>query len=131
MRLRRFWFEFAPGSDVPAGLRLGCGVTAFDLDDARRMIRERVFRGDAPPAVKIVEDVDVSSLDPGHVLPNMFAPNTRGVWFPLGLGVTVASTTSSLLATGGAASRRRSSIRSGSKPPTAPVASTRSPDSTA
>jgi hypothetical protein len=82
--LRRFWFEFALSPDLPPGLRLGCGVTAFDLDDARRIVRERVFRAEAPPAVKIVEDVDVSSLDPGHVLPNMLPPNTRGVWFPLG-----------------------------------------------
>jgi len=63
---------------------VGCGVTAFDLDDARRIVRERVFLGNAAAVVKIVEDVDVSTLDPGHVLPNMMPPNTRGVWFPLG-----------------------------------------------
>jgi len=35
-----------------------------------------------PDAVKVTEDVDVSTLDAGHVLPNMYPPNERGVWFP-------------------------------------------------
>jgi hypothetical protein len=26
----------------------------------------------------------VSTLDKGHVLPNMAAPNERGIWYPLG-----------------------------------------------
>jgi hypothetical protein len=30
----------------------------------------------------VVEDVDVSQLDAGHVLPNMGDPTLRGVWFP-------------------------------------------------
>jgi hypothetical protein len=28
--------------------------------------------------------VDVSSLDPGHVPPNVGPPHVRGVWFPSG-----------------------------------------------
>jgi hypothetical protein len=34
-----------------------------------------------PQPARVVEDVDVSTLDAGHVLPNMRAPNERGVWF--------------------------------------------------
>lgn len=84
MTLRRFWFQFAARPGFPSSLRLGCGVTAFDLHDARRLLEERVFRGEAPPIASVTEDVDVSSLDPGHVLPNMLPPNHRGVWFPKG-----------------------------------------------
>lgn len=84
MSLRRFWFEFAPGPYLPSGLRRGCGVTAYDLDDARRILRECVFGGDDLPAATVLEDVDVSSLDPGHVRPNMLPPSNRGVWFPMG-----------------------------------------------
>ena len=84
MNLRRFWFEFLPGRDLPPGLQSGCGVTAFDGEDARQILRKRVFGGDDPPIARIVENVDVSSLDPGHVLPNLLPPNERGVWFPQG-----------------------------------------------
>ena len=40
---RRFWFKFAPFG-YPTPLNLGCSVTAHDLDDALRLIKERVFR---------------------------------------------------------------------------------------
>jgi hypothetical protein len=82
--LRRFWFEFSASADVPLGVRLGCGVAAYDSSDARRIVTERVFGGVEPSVVNVIEDVDVSRLDPGHVLPNMSSPNVRGVWFPLG-----------------------------------------------
>jgi hypothetical protein len=36
-----------------------------------------------PELVHAVPNVDVSTLDPGHVLPNMLPPNTRGVWYPI------------------------------------------------
>lgn len=32
----------------------------------------------------MIEDVDVSTLDPEHVLPNTGVPAARGIWFPLG-----------------------------------------------
>lgn len=85
--LRRFWFEFEFKEDeiAPGGLGYGCGVTAFDLSDAMSLLQARVFRERPIPQVRdLVEDVDVSTLDPGHVLPNMTPPNIRGVWFPLG-----------------------------------------------
>jgi hypothetical protein len=83
--LRRFWFEFQfPEGEGPFGTRAGCGVTAYDLEDARRLLRERVFHGELPPTQRVVEDVDVSTLDLGHVLPNMYAPTQRGIWFPMG-----------------------------------------------
>jgi hypothetical protein len=63
----------------------GCGVSAYDYDDALALVGKHVFPGVTPPdPVEVVEDVDVSQLDPGHVLPNMEAPVIRGVWFPQG-----------------------------------------------
>ena len=85
--LRRFWFifQFNANEAAPGGLGYGCGVTAFDLNDALALLRSRVFKkGTIPEIRELVEDVDVSTLDPGHVLPNMGPPNLRGVWFPLG-----------------------------------------------
>jgi hypothetical protein len=86
MSLRRFWFRFAvTAAALPPALRTGCGVTAYDYDDAVTLISTNVFGGAALPAVEdVTEDVDVSQLDPGHVLPNMLPPSTRGIWFPIG-----------------------------------------------
>jgi hypothetical protein len=32
--------------------------------------------------LEVVTDVDVQTLDEGHVIPTMDLPNVRGVWFP-------------------------------------------------
>jgi len=82
--MKRYWFEF-DGIDIPGGVRMGCGVTAFNQDDAINLMNERIFKSiPFPPIRKVVENVDVSTLDKGHVLPNMLPPNIRGIWFPLG-----------------------------------------------
>jgi len=87
MNLRRFWLEFdvSINDDHPIGVLVGCGVTAYDYEDAVRLIRERVFNGGELPTIrKAIEDVDLSALDADHVLVNMGIPSNRGVWFPLG-----------------------------------------------
>lgn len=71
--LRRFWFRTEKG--------LGIGVTAYSLDDAKYLIEETDFYLDKN-ILEIIEDVDVRSLDQGHVIPNMGPPNFRGIWFP-------------------------------------------------
>jgi len=48
------------------------------------IVRHRLFEGEDFRVTDIIEDVDVSTLDANHVLPNMAPPNLRGVWFPLG-----------------------------------------------
>lgn len=79
--LRRFWFEF---EDPPPTLGYGCGVTALSQSDAESLIQEQVLDGQPLPTVAdVVEDVDVTTLDEGHVRPNMYPPNERGVWFPM------------------------------------------------
>ena len=87
MTLRRFWLEFEGqlGDGFPAGVLLGCGVTARDYEDALDLVRVHVFEGDQlPPIKKVIEGVDISTLDKNHVVPNMSVPTTRGIWFPLG-----------------------------------------------
>jgi hypothetical protein len=87
MRLRRFWFEFDDAAFLraPSVLGLGCGVTAWTEHDALVLLQQRVFHEAPMPRIKgIIHDVDVSTLDAGHVLPNMLPPNRRGIWFPQG-----------------------------------------------
>jgi hypothetical protein len=82
--LRRYWIRFdGDVHELPAGSRLGFGVTAVDRGDAEHLIKEVVFGSRPMPApAEVVEDVDVRDLDPGHVVPNMGDPSVRGVWFP-------------------------------------------------
>lgn len=84
MTLRRFWIRFVahPSLKIP---RPGCGVTAYNVEDALSILRATVFEGGTLPAVAtIIEDVDISTLDQKHVIPNMEAPVWRGVWYPRG-----------------------------------------------
>jgi hypothetical protein len=89
--LRRYWITFdgseAQDRDLLARhfVSLGCGVTAWDEADARRLVSERVFEGGPlPPIHSVTADVDISTLDASHVRPNTGVPVWRGVWFPLG-----------------------------------------------
>jgi len=87
MQLHRYWlvFEVSDLDSHPVGTHLGCGITAHSLDDALILAREEVWRGKILPQLsQAVEDVDVSALDSGHVLPNMGDVTRRGVWYPLG-----------------------------------------------
>ena len=87
MKLRRYWIKFQTEPDH-SGLswtRLGYGVTAYDYNDALQIIRWHVFDNEPlPPVASVIEDVDVSTLDAGHIVPNMHPPNWRGIWFPMG-----------------------------------------------
>ena len=82
--LHRYWVQFESCSDEPpTSLRLGCGVTAVDRHDAEALLREQVFEGGRlPTIIEFIDDVDVQTLDSGHVRPSMGDPSTRGVWFP-------------------------------------------------
>jgi hypothetical protein len=83
-QLTRYWIEFEnTGDQMPLGIRLGVGVTGLGREDALDLVRDRVFDGRLPTIQKMIEAVDVSTLDPGHVLPNMGSPADRGIWFPL------------------------------------------------
>jgi hypothetical protein len=86
----RFWFELNLSIDIlhPPGTLLGCGITAYDLNDALNILNTNVFKGfDAPKIKNIKEGVDIRSLDQAHVIPNIGVVSRRGVWFPLGYDV--------------------------------------------
>lgn len=82
--LRRYWVKFQH-TPAPSALALGVGVSAFGKEDALALIGERVFvEHELPPILEMIEDVDVRTLDEGHVIPNMGVVARRGIWFPLG-----------------------------------------------
>jgi hypothetical protein len=59
------------------------GVTAYSEADALEILRYLVFPTTGLPEVaEVVADVDVRSLDQGHVIPNMHPPNWHGIWYP-------------------------------------------------
>jgi hypothetical protein len=61
--LTRYCFELVRGGQATA-LGLGCGITAYNLDDARRMLRQEIFPLYGYRAVALViEGVEVASLD--------------------------------------------------------------------
>jgi len=87
MKLHRYWFKFALtlSDPHPPGTLLGCGVTAYSQEDAVALVVEKVFTKIPLPAIESVqEDVDISTLDAGHVRPNMGNVLKRGIWFPIG-----------------------------------------------
>ena len=81
--LKRFWIKFYPSP--LSRVNLGCGVTAYDYSDALKLLGERIFAGSQTPKIaEVIEDVDISTLDQNHVIPNMEVPAARGIWFPKG-----------------------------------------------
>lgn len=88
--LRRYWIEFdkSPATILPAGFLLGCGVAARSREEALEIVQTNAFKNRPfPPLRKISEDVDVSTLDANHVLPNMSLCAAPGIWFPPGYRV--------------------------------------------
>lgn len=87
MRLIRYWFEFERESafDLPPGIAIGCGVTAYSFEDALNMVRDKVFRNNVLPVInRQVEGIDIATLDQGHVIPNISDVRRRVIWFPIG-----------------------------------------------
>lgn len=88
VKLIRYWFEFEYEhySELPMGLALGCGITALTYEDAIALLKEKIFLDKPITAFKkLIENVDVSTLEANHVLPNLGAPTTaRGIWYPAG-----------------------------------------------
>jgi hypothetical protein len=75
MELRRFWFGLSVG--------LGIGVTAATEVEAKAMAEaERGQSFQNATITSVISDVDVSTLDPKHILPNIGPSVVRGVWYP-------------------------------------------------
>ena len=87
--LTRYWIEFDTSTAELQryvfchAVGLGCGVTAYSYEDALCLLQAQVFRdGPIPPILSIIENVDISALDPGHVHPNIGVTIWRGIWYP-------------------------------------------------
>lgn len=79
--LRRFWIRLAD-DELPVGFRLGCGVTAYNRDDAfALLLKFWSAKHSGPVITDVSEDVDLTTLDEKHVLPNIGDVTRRGVWF--------------------------------------------------
>lgn len=79
--LRRYWITFESDPNNP----LGCGVTAYSIEDALRLLQHEYLDEmgyPLKPVKNVTEDVDVRTLDQGHVVPNVGLVSERGVWFP-------------------------------------------------
>ena len=79
-----YWFSFEPIGD-PTPLNRGAGVTAWDDEDARQLIRA-AFGDLVITDMTVLKNLD--GLDQGHVLPNMGNILIRGIWYPLGHELT-------------------------------------------
>jgi hypothetical protein len=56
---------------------------ASNRTDAEWLVENRIFDGESlPPVTKFIEDVDITTLDQNHVVPNMGIVVIRGIWFP-------------------------------------------------
>lgn len=86
MMLHRYWLRFnLPESFFPRVIRRGVGVTAPDLETALKMVYDKIFQNIRfPELIEVIEDVDISALDPDEIRPNMALPTSLGIWFPLG-----------------------------------------------
>jgi hypothetical protein len=86
MSLHRYWIKLdLPKGQRSYGMRLGCGVTARSLEDALDLVKQQVFKdAPLPKILAVTEDVDISTLDRGHVQANIGYPEQRGIWFPVG-----------------------------------------------
>lgn len=91
MQLRRYWIEFdlTEVGTCPLGIETGCGITAYNHDDMLHILRTALFPCTFLPAIMTcIENVDTSTLDAKHVIPNMHPPVKRGIWFPQGFAET-------------------------------------------
>lgn len=87
--LIRYWIEF-DDLEFPSVLGFGCGVTAYNLDDALKVMRAELasigilqqFNNRLPDIKNIVANVDISDLEENHVRPNIGNFFKRGVWWP-------------------------------------------------
>ena len=50
----RYWFEFDSNqsNNLPLGLSIGCGITAFDYEDAFSILKQKVFKGQEISGIK-------------------------------------------------------------------------------
>lgn len=60
----RYWFEFdlKDYGDIPYGVILGCGITAYNYEDAKSILRTKVFiNKPLPEILKVIEKYQAQS----------------------------------------------------------------------
>ena len=84
--LERYWIVFCGSHEEfysTGGFDKGFGVTAYDIDDAKRILKGTIFGDQTLPEVDtITEGITYEQLEENHVKPNMGNMAVRGVWFP-------------------------------------------------
>ncbi len=81
----RYWieFDFTIYDRHTIYIQHGYGVTAENTNEALRLIKEQLFENEElPPVKKIIENVDIRTLDAGHVQPNIGICVFKGIWYP-------------------------------------------------
>jgi hypothetical protein len=63
---------------------MGVGVTASTRAEAEQLAQRVAGEVGYELSERVIEDIDVSTLDANHVLGNMGISSVRGVWFPQG-----------------------------------------------
>jgi len=61
---------------------LGFGVTAYSLEDSQALLAAAgyVAQREYQPS-RVVEYIDIRTLDQKHVIPNMGPPGLRVIWY--------------------------------------------------
>jgi hypothetical protein len=86
--LKRYWFEFEfPKPRIGHGVYIPangcCGITAFDYDDALNIMRRFMLRENETPIFRrVIENVDMTTIEDENVFCNLGVPIWRGVWYP-------------------------------------------------
>ena len=82
--MKLFWLNFK--EDARGMLfRLGCGISAADIDDVWRIIKEHQVLSSMSQDVVSIREISFADIDVNHVLPNSGNYAVRGLWFPIGI----------------------------------------------
>jgi hypothetical protein len=86
--LKRYWFEFDFGDDELSRygylpISRGCGITAYDYDDALHIMRYFLIQDKEMLRLgRVIENIDISTIEDMNIIPNLGVPVWRGVWYP-------------------------------------------------
>ena len=84
--LKRYWLIVSGDDKLGPG---NFGVTALTIDQAKSLLKNTLtsiawqhVSKEVIDKAEIIENIDVSTLDENHVLPNIGVVSRQGVWFP-------------------------------------------------
>jgi hypothetical protein len=83
--MKAYWVEFKKSGlrGLPVGTWLGCGVTAYDKEDAIKLLKQLLFKNwNSVPVLSIKENISINDLDQHDVAPDIGNIQVRGIWYP-------------------------------------------------